>query len=164
MHRRGGDVRDVAYRIVGFIIILCASLRDTSRPCDTHPAVRLRTVTRISPFFFFCLEKKSPPLLPHHVRLFNYSTRCCCCRRRPSVFIKRNGLCDRRRFPFIYHFINNRSSAASVWRLHPTLSGIEKKKKDKSFSLSHNKIDERHFVTEMSTGFFFFSFLKTNSI
>lgn len=61
----GGDVRDVAYRIVGFIIILCASLRDTSRPCDTHPAVRLRTVTRISPFFFFLFGKKvSPSLTP----------------------------------------------------------------------------------------------------
>ena len=37
-------------------------------------------------------------------------------------------------------------------RLCPEL----KRKKDKSFSLSHNKIDERHFVTDMSTGFFFF--------
>lgn len=72
----------------GFIIILCASLRDTSRPCDTHPAVRAHRDTHL--FFFFCSEKEvSLPSMSVYSIIPPAAI--------ASVFIKRNGLCDRRR-------------------------------------------------------------------
>jgi hypothetical protein len=101
------------------------------------------------------LGKILPPPLPTLLppRLFNYSTRCAV----PVSIHQKKWTVRQTSVPFIYHFINNRRAAAVAAKSVTIASDFVRnwKERKKSFSLSHNRIDERHFVTEMSTGFSF---------